>query len=351
MASAISVSISAVDSLKRALLDHFPSVKSSHLSEALATGLGFNTNAARLESAKGAVPNTLLTLDPTPFLRRLADFGYQVDPAFSFAALGVDVLGGTVPMLFRADMARLLEVLDSHAGAAERAVLRRRLATSFGEAFGLGHVDAREVDKMMVKQMKIGVDYQASQTGWGNKVNRRHPLVNFPGTDHPVFYYEKLPLASGKYIEYCTAMVSMPYLDSSGEVPQLAEAQELAARIGWKCEVQKEWSWHMAGATSLVLFRRTTPHHEMLRIWETSFKRWLYENKGRMTKGNAYIRRYVVEDILDCSSFPLDATDYEDCRDRYLKEFAPHLFHGMDESMAGNFKRLFEKWQVERANT
>lgn len=350
MPTTIPVSIASLRSLKNALLDYFPNVKSSHLSEALAVGLGFNTNAALNASIKRAPANMLLTLDSAPLIQRLQEFRYDLAPAFDLANISANALKSPMPEQFRLDMARLLELVDApgQVSAQERATLRRRCATTFGQIFGLGNLEPREPDENMIKQLKIGIDYKACQPGWGGKTNRRHSLVHFPGTDHAVFYFEKLPLADGKYIEYCTAVVSMPYLDTDGKVPKLIEAQELASRLGWTCEVHKEWSWHMAGVTTLVLFRRLTPHHEMLHMWSSSFKRWLYENKGRLTKGNPRVYRYVIEDILDCSHFPLNATSYDDCRGRYLKEFAPQLFHGMDESMADNFKRLFEKWQFER---
>lgn len=56
-----------------------PEIKSSHLAEALAAGLGFNTHAAWLQHMKQAAPDPdIRLLDPAVFERRVASLGYDI---------------------------------------------------------------------------------------------------------------------------------------------------------------------------------------------------------------------------------------------------------------------------------
>lgn len=72
--SAISLSEPALTSVKRALLPHFPGQRSAHLSEALAAGLGFNTNAALIafRRDRGDFPDFAL-LEEDSLLSRLCE--------------------------------------------------------------------------------------------------------------------------------------------------------------------------------------------------------------------------------------------------------------------------------------
>lgn len=69
---------------KRALRARLLQVKSSHLSEALATALGFRTHAALLAAMNhwGGERPALVQVDPTQLSRRLQDLGYRpIDPS------------------------------------------------------------------------------------------------------------------------------------------------------------------------------------------------------------------------------------------------------------------------------
>jgi hypothetical protein len=345
-----SVSVTSLRPLKNALRDAFPTAKSSHLSEALAAGLGYNTYAAQLASHKTALATTLLTMRPAAFYARLQQLGYSVDQSVSLAAIHVGAAGTSLPEAFRADQAQLLELLDSTAPTApqERARLRRRLAVAFGTAFGLGHIETSGSGKGVVEQLQVGIDYKACMPGWGAVANQDHTNIEFPGQDHMQYYYEYLPLDSGKRIEYCTARVSMPYLKEDGSVPSFTEAQDLAKLIGWRVELAPEWSWHMAGSTGLVLFRRSTSHTEMVRQWAGSFKKWLFENKSRLVNGRDSLRRQVVNDMLTCPHFPLTVASYEELRHTYLEQYAPYLFRGQDHRITDYMSQLFAKWSSEK---
>lgn len=71
--------------LKKALLDEFPDVKSSHLSEALAFSLGFRTHAAMQAAMTGPEADRPFHLLSTDRMRkRLVELGYPDDPEFDF---------------------------------------------------------------------------------------------------------------------------------------------------------------------------------------------------------------------------------------------------------------------------
>ena len=343
----IPISAGRLRYLKNTFQDRFPTAKSSHLSEALAAGLGFRTNAALLSwmTDSGLAPD-VSTLNEQSFVARMAEFGFQIDQTLSPGELRL--IGTSIPMEFRANIKRLQALEVSPYGHwDEIGALRRSCSTLFAKAFGLGYAEPSGYDKNVVKRMSHGIDYKACSEGWGSAINARHPSINFPGADHQVRFYERLPLSDGKFIEYSTAVVSMPYTSSDHTAPELPKARALAQRIGWTCTELKDWTWYAAEATTLVLFRRTTSHQKMEKAWATSFKRWLIENRSRIASGFRGEGRKVTPDVIDCQHFPLDVINYEDCRNRYLKEFAPSLYHNEGEPMAKAFHKLFEKWQAE----
>ena len=341
------LSSSSVFSLKKALRDRFPSVKSAHLSEAIAATTGFRTHAALLAYTQGTTSVPIVFLDDKPFVQRLHELGYPSIQPFSFSSVW---LGGTgVPDEFKDLIARLLTLEERPEGRYPAIhALRRECATLFAKTFGVGFVEPNEDDKRLVKRFRAGIDYLACKPGWGGAVNTNNSSLDFPGSDHQVRFYERLPLSNGKYVEYSTALVSMPYTGSF-RIPELPKAQALAERVGWQYAELADWSWYSAHATTLIFFRRTTTHEEMLRTWSTSFKRWLIENKSRLLKGVSSDRRHVIEDAIACEHLPLDVQSWEDLRERYFKEFAPSMYHFEEAPMARAFKKVFEKWQNETA--
>ena len=342
------LSSTSVRSLKNALQDHYPFVKSAHLSEAIAATAGFRTHAALRAYTKSTTAVPIVFLDDKPFVQRLHELGYPDIQPFSFSSVWLN--GRGVPEEARALIARLLKLEERPEGQYPAIyALRRECATLFAKTFGIGDVAPVEDDKGLAKRLTLGVDYKACQPGWGNAINTNHPSLDFPGSDHQVRFYERLPLSNGKYVEYSSALVSMPYKDAYQIEELLPAAQALAARVGWQYAEWPDWTWYSAHATTLILYRRTTTHEEMLRMWSTSFKRWLIENKSRLLKGANANRRHVINDAIDCQHLPLDVQSWDELRERYFKEFAPSMYHFEDELMARTFKRVFDKWLTERA--
>lgn len=333
--------------LKNRLQARFPSVKSSHLSEAIAAGLGFSTNAALRAEQTGPESWRLeyKTLDAMGLHRRLVDFGYPLQADFSF---GPPPASPAPPAHYLEWLRQLRALERAPDGKWDRIhALRDLCANELAKTFGLGHLEDKD-DKRVVKRWSVGVDHGICLPGWGDKLNTRgRGLVDFPGSDHRVLFRQSLPLANGKLVEYESARVSMPYVDGKGQPREIDAAAHLAGRIGWTCSVLPEWSWYASGSTTLVLFKRSTLHAAMLQAWDRSFKRWLVENRSALRKSAGDTRRKVIDDIIDCQHIPLDLVDYEDCRQRYLKEFAPHLYHSRDKGMVQVFERLVSKWLQE----
>jgi hypothetical protein len=91
--AAIAISESALAHLKKALRNDFVDEKSSHLSEALATALGFKTHASLLAAVSKEVDDPpIVLLNTERFVERLTDFGYLKDTEFDF-----EFLTGQVP--------------------------------------------------------------------------------------------------------------------------------------------------------------------------------------------------------------------------------------------------------------
>lgn len=69
-----------IDFIKRGLKPGYPSVKSSHLSEAIAAGCGFRSNIALVTSLRAADPRRpdLVEVDAGRFTARLTELGYPM---------------------------------------------------------------------------------------------------------------------------------------------------------------------------------------------------------------------------------------------------------------------------------
>lgn len=86
--AAIPLAESALADLKKALRKDLPHVRSSHVTEAIATSLGFKTHAALLAALPGVANDPpFALLDDDRFDQRLQEFGYPPDVEFSFELL------------------------------------------------------------------------------------------------------------------------------------------------------------------------------------------------------------------------------------------------------------------------
>lgn len=97
--ASVSLSESALASLKKALRKDCPHVRSSHLYEALAVAAGFRTYAALLSEAKKTADDPCIyLLDDDRFDRRLQELGYPPETEFSFDLLDEGAVIPTKPL-------------------------------------------------------------------------------------------------------------------------------------------------------------------------------------------------------------------------------------------------------------
>lgn len=339
----------ALRPIKNRLQARFFQIKSSHLTEAIASGLGFKTNASMRAELIDSPHWRLdyLSIDAARFQERLVNLGYAMGPDLQLGPLPAP----PAPPLYYQQWLEQLRALEVGVRKPDYDAirrLRRRCAEDFAQTFGVGAIENRE-DKSVIRRWSIGVDHSVCLPGWGGMANsKRGGFIDFPGSDHTWNFCQKLPLSTSKCVTYQSAMVSLPYKDGMSVKEKLAEAAPMAGQLGWTMTFLDEWSWYVPGATHLVLYRPITPHSIVSKQWEGSFKCWLLENRSLLRRSAGDTRRKVIDDILDCQHLPLDLVGYEDCRTRYLKEFARHMYDGCD--MASVFKRLMEKWAAADAS-
>lgn len=348
--SIITLSPESLRSLKTSLHDRLPAVKSSHLTEALASALGFQSHAA-LRICMSNWPNAAYaaTFDQAKLIARLKDFGN--DLAGDFMLVGSPWAAGTVPVPagFSALINRLRD-LESQLKVDWNLVadLRTCCRALFAQHFGLGRAGNGVVLNACRIQYEGGVDYGACEPGWG-ELTKGHWFIQFPGLDHRVHFFEKLPLTNGEFVEYCTGIVSMPYAMKDGSLPELQSYDDFARRVGWTCTVLKDWSWYMAGRTTLFLYKRTTSHGEMLQDWDQSFLKWLIESDVASDARANPDTDKLIEDAITCANFPLKVRDFDELRELYFKEMAP--FHPLSTGsnwQVQTYRKLFSAWQKHK---
>ncbi|WP_421953359.1 hypothetical protein [Polaromonas sp.] len=332
--------------LKNLLQARFPTVRSSHLTEAIAAGLGHKSHAAFLADPPFAGPWRALLIhksfEPEPFRQRLAGFGYPIQADFRFDRPAPTPMP---PKQYLDWLSELRELNRYPGGAGSRiSALHKNCAEMFAGTFELGRLEDRD-DKAVKVRWKAGIDHGACLPNWGAVVNATsRSWIEFPGTDHERRFYQNLPLTSGKIAQYQSGAISMPYKDASIKMDEIAV---MVGRIGWTCSHHPEWSWHAPGETTLLLFKRSTPHTLTLHAWQRSFKRWIVESRAKLLKRAGVTRRKVIEDIAACQHLPLDLVDFEDCHERYIKEFVSDLYDEERPGMALIFRRLMEQWAQE----
>lgn len=348
------VSTAQVSLIKKALRDIFPTIKSSHLTEAISYAQGFNTSAADQASLKelnkiGSQSDYIRTLDSERFSERLIQFGYDIKEAFSFDQVSFIGENNAVPARFR-ELIRDIALLEDQNKPHQPTIakLRYECIKLFSEHFRIGQLEVRGEPTNRVCKWTVGITHQQThKVGWGRKVDFSNDDISFPGQDHVESFVHQLPLSNGKYVEYINAVVSMPYLDSD-RLRRIEDSKKFAAEIGWTTEIHKDWTWYQSKATTLVLYRRTTSKEIIENLWEKSFKKWLIENKSSIKKGMTYGSRLIVDNAIACQHLPLDLVDYEDCTKRYLEEFVFENLHGQYDQTTKVYKKLFEKWQKSK---
>lgn len=330
--------------LKNRLQSRFPDGKSSHLTEAIAAGLGFASHAALRARLCASPTTTLPPFNVVHFVQRLNALGYEAGSRFVRpAALQLEQPNAAFADLQAAF--RVLRVSRSKNSTSSNLewgrYLHHRCAHAFGDAHDLGKPAERTAGKAK-RRWYSGADHSACLPGWGAMLHGR--LLRFgPGLSQ-LHFLRHLPLAGGGYVQYTSAVVDMPEAEESSE-ELLANAALRAGVLGWTSTRLPAWNWRGPSGSTLVLYRPSISHGDRLDQWEHSFQRWLLENQRHLLKGAAGTQRQVIKELIACPHLPLHTRDFEDFRNAYLREPKPLFLYPRPESFNDICQRLFEMWR------
>ena len=334
----------ALRALKNRLHARFPEGRSSHLTEAIAAGLGFASHAA-LRARLGSLPsNRLPSFNAMHFLGRLAALGYE--PLGSFRRPVAAPM--EKPDAAFADLQAALRVLgiartkNSTSGNVEWGrYLHGRCAHAFGEAHDLGKPAERCAGNAR-RRWHSGADHSACLPGWGALLQGR--FLRFGPGSSQLHFLRSLPLADGGHVHYTSAVVDTPAGVQNRE-DLLAAAAMRAGVLGWTSTRLPQWNWRTAGDGTLVLYRPNISHSERLHQWEGSFQRWLLENQRYLLKGASAARRQVIKELIACPHLPLQVRSFEDFHGAYLSEQKPFFLLRRPDHFDDNCHYLLAMWR------
>lgn len=218
------------------------------------------------------------------------------------------------------DIQKLIENKDQ--GQRIKAELKKNeFAELFANAFELGMPEHKLPSGVaVILKDSLGVDTQhctlSDKAIKAVQANR----VSMPYDDHVWRFFQLVKLTSGRFVAFCTARVSMPYIQKlNGQ-----EMSEAATEMGWKCTIHNEWSWHSPDKTGLALYQPETPVFSKMQLWEKSFRKWLIENT-KILENERFESREVLEkaihDVMHDNTFPLDINSYQELCDKYFEPF------------------------------
>lgn len=229
---------------------------------------------------------------------------------------------------------------------------KEQLATLFATKFQLGIPEHKlPVDEIQIKD-GMGVDLKhcdmESTLVFKSVKNTR---VEMPFSDHCYRFFHLYKLPTGYYVAFCSAIVSMPYIEELKEENK-EEIFDAAKQVGWYSTIHNDWSWHSPDKTGLVLYQPKTSISHKVELFEKSFRRWVIENQVVLQQekfGDKEWLKKVIEDIAYDNGFPLDVGSFEELSDKYLYVF--WYISAVDDEELGvdwqvrAFRFLFEKWQ------
>lgn len=334
----------ALRALKIRLHSRFPEGRSSHLTEAIAAGLGYSTHAALRASLAKSLSTRLPPFNAMHFIRRLMALGY--DPHASFVRPAAQQLAR--PNASFADLQAALRVLckarsknSSSSNLEWGRYLHWRCAHAFGEAHDLGK-PAERTARNARRRWHSGADHSACLPGWGAMLDGR--FLRFGPGSSQLHFLRSLPLTDGGHVHYTSAVVDTPEGEENRE-ELLAGAEIRAGVLGWTSTRLPEWNWRPPADGTLVVYRPRISHNERLSQWEGSFQRWLLENQRHLLKGATAARRQVIKELVACPHLPLQVRSFEDFRNVYLNEQKPFFLLRRSDSFDDNCHSLLDMWR------
>lgn len=175
-----------------------------------------------------------------------------------------------------------------------------------------------------------------------NSANMEFKSLSFKNDDHIRNFYEVFELENGDHFAFCSARVSMPYMNRL-DLNVMKEIKSSAEDYGIDCTFHSAWSWHWPNRSGLVLFKPITPTSVKKELFLKSFRKWVMEKQTQFLaeKGSPKLLQYAIEDVCRDETFPLDIKSYEDLIARY-----PSYLTHADKGWLKNFQYLMNKWSV-----
>ena len=228
---------------------------------------------------------------------------------------------------------------------------KQELAELFSNRFSLGIPEHKLPEDIVVKD-GLCVDIRHCAHPDKSEIVRkaiRH-YIQMPHDDHVWRYFHLVRLDSGFYVAICTAQVSMPYLEAISKEGAKQEMVDTANELGWYCTFHNDWSWHHPNKTGLALYQPKTAIHTTIKLWENSFRKWIIERK-KMLEYEPFPNKkeldYLLKDITQDTSFPLDINSYQDFYSEYFCRFFGEYPHWQENA----FTYLITKWKSAAATT
>lgn len=335
--------------LKNLLHTRYPNAKSSHLTEAIACGMGYQTHAALLAALDSSSfrRNVRQAFQPLVMLRRLHTLG---PAAFVNDTSAIAPQWQTPPTELLAHKTALSTFAQAPIEMQKRAHdWARHLHYTCGQlaadALDLGRYGRPEFGTFDTIWW-TGVDHSYCLPGWGRSLGQGFfRFSDGNGHDSPCF--RPLPLANDRQALYTSAVFSV--IDAETTEQQLHDYALQAEILGWTCTRLEGWNWFTSLADGVLLcFRPRTEHAQYLRQWEGSFKQWLWSHRPRLLRGAGTARRKVVVTLSHCAHLPLECTDWNDFRQRFLDEYLAGPGLQLPASTPEICYRLWAQWLHER---
>lgn len=246
----------------------------------------------------------------------------------------------------------ILKLLDNRHPAYD--VIRNKkaeLAELFANKFALGIPEDRLPENVIHK------DRLNADLGHIPKITQRvldattSNHLNLPKDDHVWDFFHLVKLSSGYFIAVSTARVSMPYAKAISDNAKKNEISNAAEELGLHCTFHSDWSWHFPDKTDLILYQRKTQVDTLLKLWDTSFRKWVIERKEILINERFSDRALLKKTISDTTwdnTFPLTVSSYDELLETYLVPFVS-VYDSEDEPfwMRDAYIYLFDRWKSD----
>lgn len=279
----------------------------------------------------------------------------EIIERYAFTLLAKPVINELLPSMHEVRLteeahklkSQILDALEKGKGHSDNAnPIKDQLQEIFATRFKLG-IPSHKLPEDIVVRDAMGVDLNHCQQESQKAIDGiRNNYITMPHDDHVKSFYHLVRLSTGHYAAICTARASLSYPPRfDGHEDEIVNA---ANEVGWHCTFHHDWSWHQPDETKLALFQKKTPVQEILRDFDSSFRKFVIERSkllSQLSLDNKNALNKIIQDIVRDNTFPLTVHSLEDLCDCYLGKF---WHYSMDEIVTDKFlqayKLLFTEW-------